>query len=293
MIQSLDDLAENTLRMLGGETIVALDPADLDGSFVSDRIGEDDEEYQDLKEAIRQSGQTSPILVRPHPSVEGRYMIVFGHRRARVAAELGKKVRAIVKQVADVEHVVAQGQENAARADLTFIEKALFGRKLQAAGMSKDVIKIALTVDDSLLSRMLSVAEVVPSDVLNALGASKGIGRDRWEELKKAVLHPAMAKLASEMVNDPEFLASPTHGKFQRLLKSLKTASRKAPKREKAAIQPKPWAAKDGSVSVVACRGSKGFSMEFVDREAGPFGEWISNQLDSLFEAYRKMEREI
>ena len=57
-------------------------------------------------------------------------MIVFGHRRARVARDLGINVRAVVKPLADIEHVIAQGQENTARADLSFIEKSLFARKL-------------------------------------------------------------------------------------------------------------------------------------------------------------------
>ncbi|MGO4841659.1 ParB/RepB/Spo0J family partition protein, partial [Rhizobiaceae sp. 2RAB30] len=111
MLQSLDEMAENTLRMLDGETIVSLDPADLDGSFVADRIGENDEEYTQLREAIERSGQASPILVRPHPNDDGRYMIVFGHRRAKVARELGIQVKAVIKPLADLEHVIAQGQE--------------------------------------------------------------------------------------------------------------------------------------------------------------------------------------
>ena len=57
-------------------------------------------------------------------------MIVFGHRRAKVARDLGINVRAVVKPLADIEHVIAQGQENTARADLSFIERALFAQKL-------------------------------------------------------------------------------------------------------------------------------------------------------------------
>ena len=150
MMQSLDELAENSVRMLDGETVVAIDPKDLDVSFIADRIGEDDEEYLQLRQAIRTSGQSTPILVRPHPHDVGRYMIVFGHRRAKVARDLGINVRAVVKRLADIEHVIAQGQENTARADLSFIEKSLFARKLIESGMTKDTVKSALTVDDTL-----------------------------------------------------------------------------------------------------------------------------------------------
>lgn len=53
-------------------------------------------------------------------------MLVFGRLRHRVAKELGIKLRAVVKKMSDREHVIAQGQENNARANTSFIEKALF-----------------------------------------------------------------------------------------------------------------------------------------------------------------------
>lgn len=286
MMQSLDELAENSVRMLDGETVVAIDPKDLDGSFVADRIGEDDQEYLQLREAIRTSGQSTPILVRPHPTEAGRYMIVFGHRRAKIARDLGLNVRAVVKPLADIEHVIAQGQENTARADLSFIEKSLFARKLIQSGMTKETAKSAITVDDTLLSRMLSVADTVPEAVLNAVGAAKGVGRDRWEELKKLIQIPANSTKAIEYVTSGSFAAAPSKDEsFNLLLGHLK--SNKKPKNAKVVSPSKEWAPRDNSVRVVTRLKPKGFSLDLADREARPFGEWISNNLDSLYEAYR------
>ncbi len=42
MIQSLDELAETSMRVLDGDSVIALDPRELDGSFVADRIGDDE-----------------------------------------------------------------------------------------------------------------------------------------------------------------------------------------------------------------------------------------------------------
>ncbi len=56
-------------------------------------------------------------------------MIVFGHRRAKVARELGIKVKAVIKPLADLEHILSQGQENSARANLSFIERVLFAAR--------------------------------------------------------------------------------------------------------------------------------------------------------------------
>jgi len=288
MMQSLDELAENSIRMLDGETVVSLDPSSLDGSFITDRIGEDDEAYLELREAIRHSGQSTPILVRPHPDDPRRYMIVFGHRRAKVARELGFKVRAIIKPLADIEHVLAQGQENTARADLSFIEKALFARKLMDSGMTKETVKSALTIDDTLLSRMVSVVDTVPAIVLDAVGAAKGVGRDRWEELKKLVQITGNATKAVEFIGSKDFQASTQEG-FSLLLNHIKSSKRqKAPKR---VIDQGAWIPDDKLVSVTSRPKPKGFSLDLTEKDAKPFGEWISNNLDRLYETFKQSRK--
>ena len=167
---SIDSLAENSKRLLEGETIVEIDPQLIDVSFVSDRLSDDDQAFDELKASIAAGRQDTPVLLRPHPELDGRYMIVFGHRRVRVASALNRKVRAVVKPMDDVAHILAQGQENTARADLSFIEKALFAKNLLDMGQAKDVIQAALTIDGTLLSRMLSVTQNVPRDVIEQIG---------------------------------------------------------------------------------------------------------------------------
>ena len=183
-----------------------------------------------VRDAIKENGQSTPILVRPHPQRDGRYMIVFGHRRASVARELGVPVRAVVKNIEDIAHIIAQGQENTARANLSFIEKALFAKKLLGMGQSKDTIKSALMIDDTLLSRMLSVAETIPPAVVEAIGAAKSVGRDRWEELKKLVMDPASAELASRKLPPPIYSRRKHLNDSISLLARL-IASRKSPRK--------------------------------------------------------------
>ena len=91
---------KNAKKMISGEAIVGLDPNLVDESFVSDRVDrieEDKEEFALFRDGIEKDGQLQPILVRPHPTKSGRYMIVFGHRRTRAARELGIPVRAVVE----------------------------------------------------------------------------------------------------------------------------------------------------------------------------------------------------
>lgn len=289
MLQSLDEIAEASMKLMEGETIISLDPNLLEGSFVVDRIGEETDDFDALKNAIQKSGQSTPILVRPHPDDDSRYQIIFGHRRAKAARELGIEVRAVIKKMADIEHVVAQGQENTARADLTFIEKALFAKRLLARGMTKEVAKTALTVDDTLLSRMLSVADTVPEVVLEAIGAGKGIGRDRWEELKKLILFPANTAKAVAFVSTQEFGEAQGSGEGFNLLVAHLKPSKKLGK-PKAGGAPQSWARPDKSLVVSARSKPKGFSFDLSEKDAKPFGEWITENLDDLYEAFRKSQ---
>lgn len=285
MMQTLDEMAENSMRLLEGEAIVQLDPAVLDPSPFADRIGEDPEQFQALVSAIQAMGQSSPILVRPHPESDQRFIIVYGHRRAKAARELGVPVRAVIKPLEEISHVIAQGQENTARSDLTFIEKALFAKKLLGSGISKDDIKKALTVDDTLLSRMLSVAEQVPPSVLDAIGAAKGIGRDRWEELKKLMLLPGKSAAAVDLADKGVLDDMPQQERFAFLFEALK--SRTSSRRTNAVRQPeRSWTLTNSSVKVVAKDGGRVFTLAVKSKEASEFGSYISENLERFYEDY-------
>ncbi|RWJ39882.1 MAG: plasmid partitioning protein RepA [Mesorhizobium sp.] len=78
-------MAARADKLAAGETIVELEPDTIDVSFVRDRRANDEREFNELVEAVRENGQNSPILVRPHPKNVGRYMVVFGHRRLEAA----------------------------------------------------------------------------------------------------------------------------------------------------------------------------------------------------------------
>ncbi len=147
LVRSLDELAKQADKFLEGEAVVELEPDQIDGSFVRDRLSDDDDAFHDLLEAIRARGQDTPVLVRPLADASGRYQLVFGHRRVRAARELGRKVRAVVKTIDDRTHVIAQGQENSARANLSFVERALFARRLDDLGYDREVIGAALAAN--------------------------------------------------------------------------------------------------------------------------------------------------
>jgi len=288
---SIDELTRQAALFADGETVIEIDPALIDASFVSDRMTVDDEQYAELVEAIRVRGQDTPILVRPHPTAEGRYMVVFGHRRLRAAGELNRKVRAVVKTLEDLDHVIAQGQENSARANLSFIEKVIFAQQLSSRGFGRETIQSALSLDYQTLSKMMTIPKSIPPEVIEGIGAAKGIGRDRWLELRKLIDNPRNAAAAKEYINTDGFLSEDSDGRFNKLFDVLHTGG-KVVRKSISKPAAKSWAPDDESVSVTVKTGSKDYTLKISKAEAKPFGEWISGNLDSLYEAFRKSKQE-
>jgi ParB family transcriptional regulator, chromosome partitioning protein len=288
VVRSIEDMAENTKKLMEGEVIVDLDPRLIDVSFVSDRLSDDGEEFQELLQAIRESGQTTPILVRLNSTDAKRYMVVFGHRRLRVARELGVPVKAIVKQLDDTTSAIVQGQENAARSNLSFIERAYFAQNLIESGMTKETVRSSLAIDEAMLSKMLAVVEAVPASIIRALGASKKIGRDRWLSLRQLVLAPALSKVAVDRVESSDFQALPESERFDELhdyLKRYKTKS--TAKRPKADFTPRDWVSSDQSLNFAMTAKAKRVAIQLSNREAKPFGEWLSSRMDRLYDEYK------
>lgn len=205
-----------TLRadMAAGGAILDLDPDRIEPSFMADRLGgagaeasesyaPDDPDFTAFVEDILQHGQQVPILVRPHPGMPGFYEIAYGHRRWRAARRLGQKVKAVVRPLSDIELVVAQGQENAQRRDLSFIEKALFALALDQRGFDRSTLCSALAVQTAEITRLLNVARAVPTGLAGAIGPAPKAGRQRWLQLVEGIDRPGakgrmMDVLASE-----------------------------------------------------------------------------------------------
>ncbi len=287
MIRSVNELARQADAFLQGEQVVELDPALIDVSFVADRIGNNEDEFHELLEAIKERGQDSPILVRPHPSEDGRYMIVFGHRRVRVAKALSRKVRAVVKALDDKTHVVAQGQENSARANLSFIEKAIFAKNLDSLGYERETISSALAANAAAISKMVSVTSRIPSDVITSIGAAPGVGRERWLEL--SLLAGRKAAEIAEIIKSEEFQILDSDDRFSKVFDTINIKG-KPVKKERIAPETKAWRSHDSSVSVTMNRKTKKTIIEMTSAKSAKFSDWLSENFDKLFSEFEQSE---
>ncbi|WP_319566915.1 plasmid partitioning protein RepB [Cohaesibacter marisflavi] len=286
---SLSELASIAEAVRSGEQIVDLSPDALEASFVSDRFEEDASEFAAFKASIQEKGQQSPILVRPIEGEQHRYRIVFGHRRARAAMELGINVKAIVRTIDDIEHVITQGQENSIREDLTFIEKATFARKLSEQGYSVPTITEALSVDGQMLDVMNRVTKRVPEDVIFAIGKAEGVGRERWDRMGKAILKPSNRKAAIEATKDDKFKSvGSSEERFIHLLSVMEKAGR--PKSRAAQIG--KWNSSDKTVDAEFRSNSRSFSIQLKSKDGQRFGRFLSENLDRLHEEFLKQEKE-
>lgn len=262
-------------RLAEGQVVVELDTAEIDPSFVQDRMEGD---IDGLTARIREQGQQVPILVRPHPDQSGRYQIAFGHRRLRALKELGLKAKAIVRELTDEQLVIAQGQENNERKDLTFIEKARFAARLREK-FARDVIIASLSVDKGDLSKMLAIVDALPADLIEAIGPAPGVGRPRWLDLvvlieKLAAPHDAVSYAMSDEVRG---LVS--EDRFKAVLEHLKP--RRAPKGAAGIL------ASPSGLRLAELKNSKSKLEITVDKKAVPaFAAFILEKLPALFEEH-------
>ena len=289
ILSSIDEMAARADKLAEGETIIELDPEIVDVSFIQDRLAPNDQEFSELVEAIRERGQDSPILVRPHPSRVGRYMVVFGHRRLMAAKLLGRTVRSIVKEMGDQQHAIAQGQENAARANLSFIEKVFFAANLARLNYDSDnaTILAALAIDRTTLSKLLAVAGL-PAEILQAIGPAKAIGRDRWYELKLLLENPVGLATAKRLIAEEGFASLFSDERFNTLVARIKLGKSSATAR--ASAQKRNWMPDDGLLAAEITADGKKFTLAMKSRgsDAKAFGEYLSANLVQLYEAFRQ-----
>ena len=267
-----------------GDTVVEIDPERIEVSFMADRFAGTPEDHQELVASIREHGQQVPILVRPHPSKAATYQVAYGHRRLRALREIGRTVRAVVRELSDAELVVAQGQENSARLDLSFIERAYFAAAIEDRGFDRSVIMAALSVEKTQLSRLISIGRGVPHEVVVLVGPAPKTGRPRWEALATLLAERDIAPVLAGLEADPAFLAASSDARFALLFKALQGEG----KREEA----RTFADEAGKTVASIRKGAGRTTFVVDDRQAPAFADFLIRHLPQLFEQYRSARQD-
>jgi ParB family chromosome partitioning protein len=257
----------------------------IDPSPFPDRLPEDsDAEFNAFKKLIEEEGQKVPIQVRSNPDAHGRYQIVYGHRRWRACRDLGLAVRAILIELSDRELVVAQGLENSARKDLSWIEKALFAWRMDEAGIKARDIRTSLTIDDPELARLRSVCRALPIEIIQAIGRAPKAGRPRWVELARIVDNePDLIERLRKTLADDKVLALSSDERFRR---AFAAAKQSAPQQTSIVELRSPH----GEILCTASFSGANVKLCIEKAHAMAFSDFLKRELPSLTERYFSKE---
>lgn len=267
-------------RLADGHAVVDLDASQVEASFVQDRMPGD---IDGLVASIRDQGQQVPVLVRPHPEHSGRYQVAFGHRRLRAVQELGLPLKAVVRELTDEQLVVAQGQENSEREDLTFIEKARFAHRLNKQ-FAREIVIAAMSIDKSNLSKMLLLVDALPADLIDSIGSAPGVGRPSWQQLAELFDKTAASDPVLQYASSDEVQALPSADRFKAVLARLKPG-RIARGLPELLLSP----AGERLAQVTQSKTKLDIT---IDKKATPdFAAFVMNMLPKLYQEYRDRDQ--
>lgn len=269
-------------KIAAGHMIEEIDPNLVDPSPFMDRLPDDtDSEFEEFKKSILEEGQKVPALVRPHPDQPGRFQIVYGRRRLRAAKDIGVSLRALVEPMDDTKLVVAQGIENGARQDLSWIERALFAQTMEDAGIKPRDVHAALSIERTEHAKMRSVYRALPNDLIRSIGRAPKIGRRQWMSLAEQVSG-----------NDVRLAA------IRKMLAAANISGASSDERFQAAVDAALGKGKQSEASKTdlfdaagATRGKlivKGRTVQISvsDEDAPAFGDFIRDEMPALFRRF-------
>lgn len=254
---------------LKSRSVIEVPPDMIDNAGLKDRLDEDADGIAVLAESIRVYGQQVPVLLRHSPNVEGRYEVVYGRRRVAALKLAGLPVKALLRELTDRDLIIAQGQENTLRRDLSFIEKANLARQMRDAGFDRAVICDALAIDKTVVSRMLAVADAITLPLLHAIGSAPSVGRDRWLALVDRIAGQDTAALV------PLVRGADSDSRFEALFRAT------APRLPAAAAPPTLLGAEGMALGRISQSGDN--TVLTISRKVSPgFDDWLLDQMAEL-----------
>lgn len=287
------------LTQLTEDSIVTLDASKIERSPFTDRFGNDaeaNEELEVLKLSIASEGQKIPVLVRPHPTKPGQYQLAYGYRRLAAIKALNEegaradavKVKAYIRELTDRQLIEEQSLENGVRENLTWIEQAMWSLQLKSVGLTQRAICPILGLTEAAISHFAKVTSAIPEDIIYAIGRAKSVGRPKWTTLAEIMQGNDTIDIVRQLVQLPEFVVADSQTRFSKVFEAVrgeKPAQQSAP-------AAKSWTSLDNSVTFTMNPKAKKVVIELSSVKAAPFGDWLSNRLDTLFKEFEQSAKQ-
>jgi ParB/RepB/Spo0J family partition protein len=121
----------------------------------------------DMVNSLSLHGQLSPIRVRKHPTLLGRYEAIFGNRRLAAAKLLGwKTIAADIVSVSNQDALIMAFCENEDRKDLCDYERACFLERIhEATGKSYVEISQLIGKSPAYVSQHVAMLNLFPKTI--------------------------------------------------------------------------------------------------------------------------------
>lgn len=275
--------------------IVEFDPGTIRASIIQDRLewSDEDADFKSLVYSIENEGQKLPILVRPHPKEAGCYQLAYGARRNRACQILGREVRAYVQDLSDEELVVAQGLENNERKNLSFIEQAIYAVALFDAGYNRKLIAKAIGLsEETNVSKLTAIANLIPQDIVRQIGAASKIGRTRWEAFARLMEagkeKPSIIDAIRSLPQSSVWIAADSNKRFEIAVRSAEKASQhRVPKTKSSKKSLKI----DGRLLVQIEQSNSVVKVTVNAKKEPAFAEFLAGRMEALMTEFQEIER--
>jgi ParB family chromosome partitioning protein len=189
-VQRLAELEQTMAQAVAeGRMVIEVDPVAVVDSPWRDRHEENlaDPAFVELQKSLVRNSQLVPVGLRRRHGREDAYEIVYGHRRVRAARALGMKVKAVMIEVDDRALISAMLVENAARKDLSPVERGRAYRRILQAGLhDRQGLAEILAVSPQQVSNLTKLAEI-PDAVLELVGDWRGLSINEGQRLVAAL----------------------------------------------------------------------------------------------------------
>ncbi|WFU07354.1 plasmid partitioning protein RepB (plasmid) [Rhizobium sp. CB3171] len=280
------------LTQLTEDTIISLDPDKVERSPFKDRFDNDDEaekELEGLKVSIAAEGQKIPVLVRPHPTKSDHFQLAYGYRRwAAVKAIMAEaerpetiKIKAYVRDLTDRQLIEEQSLENGVRENLTWIEQAMWAVQLKSAGLSHRAICPILGLSEAAVSHLFRVTDVVPQDIIYAVGRAKGVGRPKWTAFADLLKDSEKLEAVRRIIDTPDFKKADGP---ERMRQATKAASRRSA--EEGDDEARDFAL--GERVFGRMKSTSAGTTVIIPKKETAFARWLADRMPELVREYQQ-----